>query len=417
MMFTFGVILFALGIGLSIALHEYGHFLTAKSFGMKVRRYFIGFGPTVFSWRRTETEYGLKAIPAGGFCDIAGMTALDELEPDEHDRAMYKQSTWKRLVVMLGGPMGNFVFCFVLVVVLAVGWGLPNLMLSSSAVVGQTTCVAPSQAAPAVNEEGNLVPGELAECTGVGPAEAAGVQADDIITAVNGEKVENFGDLVRLVQPETSRVVLTVERGEEVLTIPVGVERVQRYVVQEGQGPDEAREATVGAIGVGVGRVPDPVQYGLIGAIPASASFMGDFVIVTWDAMLRIPERMPAVVRSIIGEDRDPDTPISVVGASRIGGEVAERGLWEVFILLLAGLNLFIGLFNLLPLLPLDGGHIAVTIYESIRNRIRRLLGRPNGPPVDYTKLLPITFTVILIGGAVMLLTITADIVNPIRLF
>ncbi|MGZ4573988.1 MAG: site-2 protease family protein, partial [Mycobacteriaceae bacterium] len=108
MTFVLGVVLFALGIGASIALHEFGHLLIAKAFGMKVRRYFIGFCPKLLSFRRGETEYGFKAIPAGGFCDIAGMTALDDLEPDEVDRAMYKQSAWKRIAVMLGGPIAHF---------------------------------------------------------------------------------------------------------------------------------------------------------------------------------------------------------------------------------------------------------------------------------------------------------------------
>ncbi|WP_280208476.1 site-2 protease family protein, partial [Nocardia cyriacigeorgica] len=126
MVFAFGFALFALGITISIALHECGHMWAAQATGMKVRRYFIGFGPRIFSFRRGETEYGLKALPLGGFCDIAGMTALDELEPEELDRAMYRQATWKRLVVMFGGIAMNFLLGFLLVVVLAVGWGLPN---------------------------------------------------------------------------------------------------------------------------------------------------------------------------------------------------------------------------------------------------------------------------------------------------
>ncbi len=138
MVFAIGVLLFALGIGASIALHEAGHMWTAKALGMKVRRYYIGFGPKIFSFRRGETEYGLKAIPAGGFCDIAGMTAVDELAPDEVDRAMYKQKAWKRIVVMSGGIAMNFLLGFVLIIVLAVGWGLPSS--DNRAVVGNTVC-------------------------------------------------------------------------------------------------------------------------------------------------------------------------------------------------------------------------------------------------------------------------------------
>ena len=137
---------------------------------------------------------------------------------------------------------------------------------------------------------------------------------------------------------------------------------------------------------------------------------------MTWERLLEFPEKIPAVIEAILGEERDPETPVSVVGASRIGGEAVEHGLWEVFFLLLASLNFFVGIFNLLPLLPLDGGHIAVTWYERVRDWIRKLRGKAAGGPVDYTKLNAVTTVFVLIGGAIVLLTVTADIVNPIRL-
>ena len=126
-MFVIGIVLFALAILISVALHECGHMWVALGTGMKVRRYFVGFGPTLWSTRRGETEYGLKAIPAGGFCDIAGMTSVEELQPDEHDRAMYKQKTWKRVAVLFAGPGMNFVIGLILIYAIAVTWGLPNL--------------------------------------------------------------------------------------------------------------------------------------------------------------------------------------------------------------------------------------------------------------------------------------------------
>ena len=140
MMFVIGIVLFALAILISVALHECGHMWVALATGMKVRRYFVGFGPTLWSTRRGETEYGIKAIPAGGFCDIAGMTSVEELEPDERDRAMYKQKTWKRVAVLFAGPGMNFVIGLVLIYAIAVIWGLPNL--HPSAVIGQTACAA-----------------------------------------------------------------------------------------------------------------------------------------------------------------------------------------------------------------------------------------------------------------------------------
>ena len=146
MMFAIGIVLFALAILISVALHECGHMWVARATGMKVRRYFVGFGPTLWSTRRGETEYGVKAVPLGGFCDIAGMTPVEELAPDETDRAMYKQATWKRVAVLFAGPGMNFVICLVLIYVIALIWGLPNLHPPTKAIVGETACVAPEMA-------------------------------------------------------------------------------------------------------------------------------------------------------------------------------------------------------------------------------------------------------------------------------
>ncbi len=409
MVFALGVLLFALGIGASIALHEAGHMWTAKALGMKVRRYYIGFGPKIFSFRRGETEYGLKAIPAGGFCDIAGMTAVDELAPDEVDRAMYKQKAWKRIVVMSGGIVMNFVLGIVLVFILAVGWGLPNT--ETRAVVAGTVCVSPSQA----GKDGDYA---LSGCSGVGPAEAAGIREGDVITAVNGEPTPTFTDLVRKTQPLTGTADFTVERDGQTLVIPVQVQQAQRYV----NDPDSTESApkppvsqNVGAIGIQA--PPRVVQYSALAAVPASFVYTGDIFVQTVHALTEMPGKVVDLWTAVTGGERALDTPISVVGASVIGGQVAEQGLWEVFIGLLATLNFFLGIFNLLPLLPLDGGHIAVTVYEKIRNSIRRMRGLAAGGPVDYMKLMPITYVVVVIGGAYMLLTLTADIVNPIQLF
>lgn len=404
MVFALGVVLFALGIGISIALHEAGHMWTAQALGMKVRRYFIGFGPKLFSFRRGETEYGLKAVPAGGFCDIAGMTAIDELAPDEVDRAMYKQKTWKRLTVMSGGIAMNFLLGFVLVYVLAVGWGLPNLNPPTTAVVGAVSCAAPAQARD----------GTLSECTGPGPAQAAGIRAGDVIVGVNGQKIDTFGDLVEATRPLSGTADFTVERDGTELTLPVQVQQVQRWVRDNKTG--QVYESTVGAIGVGAA-VFGPTHYNVLSAVPASAAFTGDIFARTAQSLVELPSKVSALWESVTGGERDPETPISVVGASVIGGQLAERGIWEAFVLLLASLNFFLGMFNMLPLLPLDGGHMAVTVYERIRNYIRSLRGLPAGGPVDYMKLMPATYVVVVIGGAFMVLTLTADIVNPIKLF
>ncbi|MEO6882080.1 MAG: site-2 protease family protein [Mycobacteriaceae bacterium] len=412
MVFAFGVVLFALGIAVSIALHELGHLVIAKSLGMKVRRYFIGFGPKVFSFRRGETEYGLKAIPAGGFCDIAGMTALDEVTADELPRAMYRQKAWKRIAVMMGGPITHFVLGIVLVYVVAVGYGLPNIGAPTTAVVDKVTCAAPTQLGDTGNPATRYT---LPPCTpsDASPAAAAGLLAGDVITAVNGTSTPTFADVVAATQPLTGSAAFTVDRGGRSLVLQVAIAPVQRYVnVPDGKPVSRS----VGAIGVEA-RSYGPIAYTPASAVIGSVAFTGRTFVKTVQGLLDLPQKVPAVFEAIGGGQRGADTPISVVGASRIGGEIAEQGQWQVFLLLLALLNFFIGVFNLLPLLPLDGGHMAVTVYEKLRNTVRLRRGRAIGAPVDYTKLLPLTYVVILLGGGLTLLTVTADIVNPIQLF
>ena len=402
MVFVIGVVLFALGIAISVALHECGHMWAAQATGMKVRRYFIGFGPKIWSFQRGETEYGIKALPLGGFCDIAGMTALDELEPEELDRAMYRQKTWKRLFVMLAGIGMNFILGFILIVVLAIGWGLPNLNDPPATALGDMSCV------PVQNPDGSLQ-----DCTGSGPAEQAGLQKGDVVTAVNGKPVDAWADFVSETQKQTGPFTYTVKRGDQQLTLTVTPQRVQR-LVKDDAGNKTLKE--VSAIGAGQDYYL-PVKYNALAAIPASGAFTGDMFIKTFESLAQMPSKVVDLWHAVTGGERDANTPISVVGASVIGGQTAERGLWQVFVLLLASLNFFLGIFNLLPLLPLDGGHMAVTIYEKIRNVFRARRGLPPGNPVDYMKLMPATYVVLFIGGAYMLLTLTADIVNPIQLF
>ncbi|MFC8042228.1 M50 family metallopeptidase [Nocardia sp. NPDC057353] len=399
MVFALGFALFALGITISVALHECGHMWAAKATGMKVRRYYIGFGPRIFSFQRGETEYGLKALPLGGFCDIVGMTALDEVEPEDLDRAMYRQATWKRMVVMFGGIAMNFLLGFLLIVVLAVGWGLPQLDPVETK-LGAMSCVATA------NPDGTLQ-----ECTGTGPAQRAGLQRGDVVTAVNGVPVSTWKDFQRETQKQTGTFDYTIERDGAELTVAVTPERTTRYD-EQGQNPRE-----VSAVGVGSYGAEPPQKYDLLDSVPASLVFTGDMFVRTLESLAQMPAKVSALWTAVTGGERDPETPVSVYGASRIGGETAERGLWGIFILVLASLNFFLGAFNLLPLLPLDGGHMAVVLYEKARNSLRAWRGLAPGGPVDYLKLLPLTYAAVVIGGAYMVLTLTADIVNPVKLF
>ncbi|MBF6215469.1 site-2 protease family protein [Nocardia puris] len=402
MVFALGFVLFAVGILISVALHECGHMWAAQATGMKVRRYFVGFGPTLWSTKRGETEYGLKAIPLGGFCDISGMTALDEVPPEDLDRAMYRQATWKRVFVMSGGIAMNFVLGFVLIVVLAVGWGLPQLDAPPAAdrapVVGALQCVSDE-----------LPDGTLAPCEGAGPAQTGGLQLGDEVTAVNGVAVSTWGEFTAETRKHEGPITYTVRRAGESLQVTVTPQKVLRYA-------EDGTSADVSSVGV-ILEQPRMEPYGFLPAIPAAASFTGDLFVRTFQALAQMPAKVAALWDAVTGGERDPETPVSIYGASRIGGESAEAGVWEMFVLMLASLNFFLGAFNILPLLPLDGGHITVVLYEKIRNTIRGWRGLAPGGPVDYLRLLPVTYVAVVLGGAYMVLTLTADIVNPIRLF
>jgi membrane-associated protease RseP (regulator of RpoE activity) len=397
-----GVVLFALGVGLSLALHEAGHLGAAKAFGMKVRRYFVGFGPKVFSFRRGETEYGLKAIPVGGFCEIAGMTALDDVDGADEPRAMWRQKTWKRTVVMVTGPATHFLLGFVVLYAMAVSFGLPNL--AEKPVVSQVSGCVHDVSTTTQLANPTCAPGET------GPAQAAGLRSGDEVVSVGGVSTPTWTAMVSEIQDSSGPTVFQVRRGDELLRLTVDVPKVARPVTTADGESDVAR---VGVAGVTASRSFDYTAWSAVGG---TATFTGDMFAQTFQKLIEFPERIPAVVEAIFGGERDPNTPVSVVGASRLGGDAVEAGQWQLFLFLLASLNFFLGVFNLLPLLPLDGGHIAVTWFEHVRNWLRDRRGKTAAAPVDYMKLSGITMVLIMVGGAVMLLTITADIVNPIRL-
>ncbi|MET7994031.1 site-2 protease family protein [Amycolatopsis sp. NPDC005232] len=403
--YIIGVVLFALGICISVALHEAGHMVTAKMFGMKVRRYFIGFGPTIFSFRRGETEYGAKWIPLGGFCDIAGMTALDEVTPDEAPRAMWRFKTWKRTVVMSAGSITHFILGFIVLYLMSITMGLPNIAAASEPVqpvIQGTSCARPATTTQQLSDT-SCPPGAPT------PAATAGIKAGDKIVSVAGKPTASWTDVLQVVQAANGPTPIAVQRGDKTVNLVVDIPRVQRL------GTD-GKVHEVGMMGASTVVPPLYLHYNGLTGIGATFSFTGDMFAQTAQRLVEFPERIPAVVSAIFGGERDPNTPVSVVGASRIGGEAVEQGLWQIFFFLLASLNFFIGVFNLLPLLPLDGGHIAVVWYEKVRDWLRGLRGKAAGGPVDYTKLSAVTMVLVVIGGGITLLTVTADIVNPIRL-
>ncbi|MDM4723077.1 site-2 protease family protein [Micromonospora sp. WMMA1363] len=414
MAYLLGVTLFALAILISVSLHEAGHMLTAKAFGMKVTRYFVGFGPTLWSFKRGETEYGIKAIPLGGFCKIVGMTPQDDdVDPADERRAMWRFPVWKRTIVMSAGSVTHFALALVALWMIAVTAGLPNpdfptteeQVRQEPAVIRLADCVVPENVAR--------------ECTAadpVSPAAGAQLRDGDRITAVGGTPVASYGDLLtalRALKPgETAQIAYVRDGQPGTATATLG--QTQRPPLDDPQG-------TVGPVAaLGVGLVPSTpirVEYGPVAAFGATADFTGTMAVNTFEALQRIPQKVPALWSAITGGERDMDTPISVVGASRLGGEAVENDAWLLFFMLFVSLNFFIGVFNLLPLLPLDGGHIAIAWFERARSWAYARLRKPDPGRVDYLKLMPVTYAVILIGGVFTLLTITADVVNPITLF
>ena len=375
--------------------------LTARAFGMRVRRFFIGFGPRVASFSRGHTEYGLAAFPVGGFCDIAGMTAQDEfLTAEEEPHAMYKKPWWQRVMVLAGGITVNLLLGFTILLIIAMTTGLPNPDADVRPRVGEVSCAANQNA-----------DGELEPCQGLGPAGEAGVEPGDIVLALNGEKIDNFTQLRdSVMQHPGETVTLDVERNGTHQNFDIPLATVTRLNA-------EGELVTVGAIGM-TNQIIDIVEtYSFSEAFPATARYTGYVLDATVQGIAQFPAKIPGVVASIFGQERDVNGPMSVVGASRVGGELVERSLWSYFFMMLASLNFFLALFNLIPLPPFDGGHIAVILYEKVRDAVRRLLGKEPKGPADYTKLMPITYALAFLLMAVGALIIIADVINPVRLF
>lgn len=420
MAFAVGIILFGLGIAISIALHEAGHMYAARWTGMRVRRYFIGFGPTLWSTTKHSakhgpTEYGLKAVPLGGFCDIAGMTKLDEMTEEERPYAMYDRPARSRIFVMLGGIIMNIILALGLIYAVALAWGLPDRSVQFTPTVDSTACAAPHQ-----NPDGTL-----AKCSGTGPAAESGIRSGDTFVRIDGDEVPDFPTFSKKVSAlgkqahedqgkqagEAITVPAEVRRGEQNVPVNLKIQLVERRNTA-------GNTMVVGAVGV---KAKDPEyrvkHYNPATAVGGTLSFTGMAVQETAKGLVELPQRFPGVVASIFGGDRADDSPMSVVGASRLGGELVKYDQWASFFMALASLNLFLAAFNLVPLPPLDGGHIAVVLWEKVRDFFRRRKGLAPGGPADYTRLMPVTYAATLVLLLFGLTVIVADVVNPIRLF
>ena len=436
-LYVLGVVIFVVGLAVSIGLHEIGHLVPAKIFDVRVGQYMIGFGPTLFSKKVGETEYGVKAIPLGGYISMAGMfppgdeptesknrvrrlfgklvqdarQASDESMVDlDKTRAFYNLPVWKRIIIMVGGPFMNLVLAFVLFAILLVGIGQPQ---PTTSVASVTQCV---------TLEG--VPADCSDVTVEGPGVTGGLLAGDTIVSIDGEKVSNWNDGTDAIRASAGKplsIVVDRDGVEKNLTItPVLATRSQ--VDADGK---PVLDAAGNPINQEVGFIGIAPTYALASQ-PITAVFplMGENISGVTNMILHLPQRMVDVSNAAFGEGkRDVNGPIGIVGVGRVAGEVASTNLVDpvskgaTLIGILASLNIALFVFNMVPLLPLDGGHIAGALYEGARRQIAKWRGRPDPGPFDTAKLMPLTLLVVLLLGSMSALLLYADIFKPVSIF
>ncbi|MGB8651866.1 MAG: site-2 protease family protein [Mycobacteriales bacterium] len=411
-MTSFGVVAFVVALLLSVMLHEAGHFVTARRFGMKATQFFVGFGPTLWSRRKGETEYGVKAIPAGGFVKIVGMTPLEEVEPGDEDRAFYQQPAGRKAVVLAAGSTVHFLITIVLVFGTIATLGLPDP--EAPVLLKPQHCLATTITSDTKTVPGDHVTSGACPAGSVpGVAEAAGFRAGDRVLSVDGTKVKTYTDFQKLIRAAAGKQVATVVERD-------GARRTLTFTPVQGTRPDlvdASKTVQVGVIGIG-GDQQTLRHVGPLAAVPETGRAIGALVTGTVDSLTK----KLGTITSVYGPHRDPGGLVGVVGVSRVSGEVFNAPVpfttrLADFLLIVAGLNLFVGVFNLLPLLPLDGGHLAVVAFESARDRIRRARGYVGEVKrVDYNRLMPVTFAVVVLFAGFSLWLLGADIVNPIRI-
>jgi len=375
-----GILAFVVALLLSVMIHEFGHYITARNYGMWVSEFFVGFGKRIWSVQRGETEFGVKAIPAGGYCKIEGMSPSDELPVGQEDRAFYKASSGKKLVVLGAGSFLHFVLGYLLLFTLFAGIGT-------------------NQVLPVISE---VVPNSAAE--------AAGIQPGDEILSINGKKVtEWYKDVEVIRESQGKELTLVLDRNGEEISISASgrltdVDGTKRYVL-----------GIVNDVGL--------KRSGLLVSLKNSAIVTKSFLTESVKSLAKLPEKVPALWGATVrGEERDANGLVGVVGVARVSGEAVgsdkltpmER--LATFVLIVASLNIFVGIFNLLPILPLDGGHMAVAIADEIRAFFARLRGRPRPAQIDVTVLTPVTMVVFVVLACLTLLLLVADVINPVTL-
>jgi len=427
-LYALGVLAFAVGLLASIALHEIGHLVPAKKFGVRVTQYMVGFGPTIFSRHGRETEYGIKAIPLGGYIRMIGMvppraagkrfhwprrlgdlveefraTSRTEVTAADEHRQFYRLTPGKKMIIMLGGPSMNLLI-FLLISILL--YGVVGLKVPTTTIGSVSQCVVPVTATVDTCPK----PGT----PGYQPAPAAGVlRPGDKITAIDGTPIKNWDDAVHIIENSANKTVsIAVRRDGKPLTLSLSPVENTKFV-----DATSNRTKQAGFIGVTTTEHYQPLGPGEL------TSQIWQQLGLGVEAVKQFPSKIGGLVGTVFeGKPRDKAGAVGVVGLGRIGGQIADSkqvdALDKIFTLLslLAGVNLLLFFLNLLPLLPLDGGHVAGAIVESIRRGIARLRHRDHRIFVDVAQLVPVMYVV---AGFLVLfsaLVMYADIVKPISL-
>lgn len=431
LLYALGVIIMVVGLAISIALHELGHFVPAKAFKVKVSQFMIGFGPTLFSRRRGETEFGVKAIPLGGYISMAGVfppkapgersrtastgffqtlvqdarsASADTIVDGDERRTFFRLPVWKRIVIMFGGPVMNLLIGIVLYAVVLCGFGIASVTTTIGTV---NECVL-----PATSDRQTCETTDAAS-----PGAAAGLLPGDTVLSIDGAEISEWSQATAIIRESAETpLAFVVERDGEQVDLTVTPSLTERYVVDEaGVATSETEEVGFVGVGAAVATVRQPIS--------AVLPTVGDNVARVAELIVNLPQRLVDVAQAAFGtEERDPNGPISVVGVGRVAGEIASIDTAPVaeraasLLSILASLNIALFVFNLIPLMPLDGGHVAGALIEAVRRFFAKLFGRPDPGPIDTAKVIPLTLIVVMVIGGMSALLIYADIVNPISL-
>ncbi|MFG2785484.1 M50 family metallopeptidase [Streptomyces prunicolor] len=429
-MMILGIVVFAVGLLVSIAWHELGHLSTAKLFGIRVPQYMVGFGPTIWSKRKGDTEYGFKAIPFGGYIRMIGMfppgpdgriesrstspwrsmiedarsAAFEELEPGDESRLFYTRKPWKRVIVMFAGPFMNLILAVALFLTVLMGFGISQQTNTVSSV---SECVI----AQSQNRD------TCKKSDPASPAAAAGLKAGDKILSFNGVKTTDWNKLSDLIRAAPGKTVpIVVERKGQALTLHAKIASNQVAKKDSSGQIVQGQYVTAGFLGFSAATGIVRQDFG------DSVTWMGDRMGEAVDSIAALPGKIPALWNAAFdGAPRQADSPMGVVGAARVGGEIFTLDIpptqqLAMALMLVAGFNLSLFLFNMLPLLPLDGGHVAGALWEALRRNLAKVLKRPDPGPFDVAKLMPVAYVVAGIFVCFTLLVLVADVVNPVKI-